>query len=97
MRPSLSIFRPGTLESRSTMPRTFSRQVGASGFPQRCSFTIILELNDRMILNPLHDLVDRRKGHQKPLARLHRISKTVFDRQVKTRWREKAMQEIIEL
>jgi hypothetical protein len=67
------------------MPTTFSRQlVGASGFPQRGSFTIILELNDRMILNPLHDLVDCRKGCQKPLVRQHRISKTVSDYQVET-------------
>jgi hypothetical protein len=49
-----------------------------------------------MILNPLHDLVDCREGRKKPLVRHHRISKTVFDRQVETHCREKAMEQILE-
>jgi hypothetical protein len=71
--------------------------VSATALCQTGSFWVVDIFGNRAIFYPLNGLVDDEQWDKEPLARDHRISKTVLDLDIKPRRIEDAVDEVFEL
>ena len=73
----------------------------SGAFPERIfrseAVRVVFIVHDSRVSDPLHDLVNDWKRHEKPLARLHGISEAVLDFQVKPDAPKKTVQQVFEL